>query len=584
MHRTRAAVVATACLLVLPSVARADLVRLIGGEWVEGKAQQGRDGSVKIKGYKGKAYTYPASEVKVIEPAELSWDVYAKRLRAISPTATDDEWVEEHLKLTRYLQERMQYCADLKELVDKEYDTILRKAPECEEARVGLGHVKWAGKWFKSPADRDKYRKSAPAAEMEALGFVKYKKTGLWEVKEDVEAMEAGKEKYQGKWMTPDDVKIAKGYVKNEKGEWVYAKDLRAQQRGKDVDEKLGEKPETTQVSDHFLFVSWHDASETAQLKDLAERAYAWWLKDVLGETPDDGKPRAVFDGEIEVFAVVDPKRKEKWLDTFGRDFGYGDEVVDHRKKHGAGWHGVVPPHFFISGKETEKNRPRNPEEDYENTAGSVASMVGRILLDASRGVQSPPWLHEANAFLTEIEFHESADHAYVSKTQYREQVADKQGSKTKYLDFVKTQVQQRLDRPFRVIFTMDLNRLDWADSMKAWSLLKFLLAEHRAKFREMLVTPMLQPEFITPAQIEAALVGAKPKDPAELKDFKAKDEGAVPTANLILMGPGAITVLPDSKEDRARRGAYSEAWLEAGIGKPITDIENDWKTWILNQ
>jgi hypothetical protein len=53
---------------------------------------------------------------------------------------------------------------------------------------------------------------------MEPLGYVKYRKTGMWEVKEDVEAMDAGKIRFKGKWMTEDEKKAAQGYVKDEKG------------------------------------------------------------------------------------------------------------------------------------------------------------------------------------------------------------------------------------------------------------------------------------------------------------------------------------------------------------------------------
>ncbi|MHC4820938.1 MAG: hypothetical protein ACYTDX_04370 [Planctomycetota bacterium] len=571
--------------LLWPAVAKADLLKLIDGEYVEGSVKfDKRKNKYSVKPYKGKKKTYPASEVKYHEKGDLSWDVYKDMTRGMKDLAPE-EATAKWLEAARYIKDRLQYCEDIVELEHKAYEKVLKLDKDNDEARRGLGHVQWAGKWFPTEEKRDRYRKTAPKEEMEALGFVKYRKTGLWEKKEDIEAIEAGKKKYQGQWMTEDEIQEAKGYVKDDSGRWVYARDLANAERTTEVAEVLGEKPGTVTSSDHFRFVSWFPVGETAKLKELADKSYTWYRENLgipLSSGGEGGDVVDLFGGEpVEVFLLISKQRKDKWLDTFGVAMGMDQKALEFYKK-GGGWHRRSPTAYFVAaGKKTEKNRERDAEEDFHQAGSSITSMIGRITLEMVRRGRVHPWMGEASGFLVEIRFHETADVNYVSATEYREQVADKAGSRAKYFDFMKTQISNGLDRPFRQIFTMELNRMDWADSMKAWSLLEFLIAKYPDQYRQLMHSPMPNPEWITPEQVQAAIDGEKHKDPSK-EDKAKKDEGPAPDDKIRVSGAGAVQVTEKSKEQRAIRCAAVELWLEQLLGKDLDSVTSEWKAWIL--
>jgi hypothetical protein len=586
LPRTLLAAAAAAALLAA-SDARADLVRLEDGKTVEGKVT--RSGKkVTVKGYKGKSSTYAESEVKFVEAGECSWEVAARMLKEIPADASDALFVEKHLEVARYLKERRQYTPEMQELEIKEYEAVLKKSPENDECRIGLGHIKWGQWWFKNEKDRDAFRKgdgrSAPAV-MEPLGYVKYRKTGMWEIKEDIEAMEAGKVRFKGKWMTEDEKKAAQGYVKDDKGGWVLARDLEARKTLEEVEKQLGEKPVTVTSSKHFLLISWLNTGETAQLKELFEKTYEEH-RALLGvplpkeEEGDD----ELFPGPITVYVLVDGVRKDKWVEKYGKSLGWTDELMNHRIKNGAGWHDVSPAYLLSSGARAEKNRQRDGDADMHQARSTHTSQIGRILLDRLRGGNHPAWLMEGNAFLAEIRENESADCCYVSMTKYREEVASKEGSKAKYYDFMKAQVSAGLDRPMRQLFTLQLNYLDWADSVKSWSFLEFLLATYPEQLRQLVRSPMPEVEEILPAHVDAAIKAMKAKDPAAAPAGKPKDEGPLPTNPIKVSGPGATPVSEGSKEQRAVEGAKCEAWLSRVLGKDIDALENEWKTWLLKR
>ena len=585
MHRHRALAAAAALLLAGAVPARADLIRLIDGNTIEGSVSR-RGNNVKVKVYKGKTRTYPASEIKFVEAGELSWDVAAKMVRDIPADASDGLFVEKHLEVARYLAERKQYSPDLVELEKREFDLVLRKSPDNEEARLGMGHVKWGTWWFKTEKDRDQFRKTAPAEQMEPLGYVKYRKTGMWEIKEDIEAIEAGKVRFKGRWMTEDEKKEAEGYLKDEKGGWVFAKDLKDSQRAAEVEKTLGEKPGTVTSTAHFRFISWFPVGETAKMKDTAEKAYEW-VRDAVGYplSAENEGGEVLFTDPVDVFALGDGARKDRWLDTFGGGYGYDASSIEFYRK-GSAWHRLQPvPYFVSSGAKGEKNRQRNLEEDFYQLGTHVTSMVGRIVLDRIRGgqAQTMPWMTEGMGLLTEIRFHETADCCYVTETKYREDVADKAGSKAKYYDFLKSQVNAGLDRPMRQIFTLDLNNLDWADSVKSWSFIEFLLAKYLGEWKQLLRRPFPDVEFITPAQVDAAVKARIPKDPLAAKESKGKpkDTGPLPTEPIRVSGAGAVEVTKDTKEAWALQAAAAEAWLGLAIKKPLDELENEWRSWL---
>jgi len=585
MPPTRPAAAAAAAILaaLAATPARADLVGMRDGRTYEGKASESGN-KVTVKGWKGKSQTFARTEVKYIEKGECSWDTAAKMAKEIPADASDALFVDGHLQIARFLNERQKYCPEMEELERKEYDLVLKKAPENEEARVGLGHRKWEQWWFPTDKELEKFRKGAPPSQMEPLGYVKYKKTGLWEKADDVAAMDAGKVRFKGRWMTPDEKREAEGYVKDESGNWVLKRDIDDRKRAEEVEKELKEKPSTVTSSGHFSFVSWLNVGETAQLKQLAEQCYAGHRKLLGVPLPAaEGGEDELFTQSFVVFLLVSKERKDKWVKAYGKPYGWSDEIINHRIEKGAGWHDLSPePYLLSSGKETEKNRARDDEEDVRLARSRLTSQIGRILLDRLRGQNQEAWLMEGNAFLAEIRANETAECCYASMTKYREDVANKEGTRAKYFDYMKEQVQAGLDRPMRHIFTLDLNDLDWADSVKSWCFLEFLAASHLPEFQKLVRMPMPEVEEILPAHVEAAILAKKPKDPSAVAPgSKPKDEGPPPTAPIKVSGPGAQPVTEGSKEERAIRGARAEAWLKSALDKDILALEGEWKAWL---
>jgi len=581
MDRTLAsAPLVAAALLAAAAPARADLVGLRDGKILEGKATRSGN-KVTLKMFKGKTQTLAASEVKYIEEGECSWDTASKMAREIPGDASDTVFVDGHLAIARFLKDRREYCPELEDLERREYDLVLKKAPDNEEARNGLGHRRWGQWWFASEKDLEKFRKGAPPAQMEPLGYVKYRRTGLWETKDDAAAMDEGKVRFKGRWMTPDEKKEAEGYVRDEKGNWVLKRDVQNRERTEMVEKTLGEKPGIVTSSANFRFISWLSAGDTAKLKDTAEKAYAWVRGAYgypMGTAEEPGE--VLFDDAIDVYLLVDGDRKDRWLEAFGPGFGYEPSSIEWYKK-GRGWHRMAPtPHFISSGDKTEKNRQRDVEQDFETAAEHVASMVGRAVLDRVRPGGHPAWLAEASGLLTEVRFNETANCCYVSESKYREEQANKEGSKQKYYEFMKKQNAAGLDRPMRQIFTLELNYLDWPDTVKAWSFLEYLLFRYPNQVKELIRHPMPQVEEISPDQVAAAIQAMKPKDPAAVPPDKQKDEGPPPTEP-IRVGPGGQPVTEGSKEQRAVRGANAEAWLQSVLKKDIVALEAEWKEWL---
>jgi hypothetical protein len=585
MNPLRRAAVPLLVLALAAPAARADLVRLFDGKTVEGKVSRS-GGKVTVKGYKGKSTTYAASEVKFVEEAKCTWEVASDMAKAIPGDASDALFVDKHLEIARYLKERRVYGAELQELETKEYEAVLRKSPDNDEARTGLGHVKWGTWWFKNDAERDKFRKNAPAADMEPKGFVKYKKTGMWEVKEDVEALEAGKVKFRGRWMTEDEKKEAEGYVKDEKGSWILKRDMVDRERSQEMEKAVGEKPVAVMSNDRFRLVSWFPVAETAQLKELATKTYAAH-KELLGNpnAAPGAEEEVLFVDPIEVFLVVTADRREKWVKAFGKNFGWTDELVNHRMGDGVGgFEGFSPYAYFLcSGRRVEKNRERDAEEDLERAKETVTSYVGIVMLERIRGNDMPGWLYEANSLLAEIRNNETASCTHSSMTKYREEVANKQGSKAKYFDFMKQQVTGGLDRSLLQIFSLELNNVDWADAVKCWSFLEFLIARYKPEYQELMRRPIAGVEEIQPIHVDAAVKARKPKDPAAapLPGKEPKDEGAIPTAPIKVEGPDAAAITEGSKEERAIWAAKSEAWIVSVLKKDLATLEAEWKAWV---
>jgi len=292
-----------------------------------------------------------------------------------------------------------------------------------------------------------------------------------------------------------------------------------------------------------------------------------------------------LFQEPIEVFLLVTGDRKEKFVPIFGKKHNWTDEVINHRKEKGSSWNDLFPyPYVFVSGRKNEKNRERDPEEDLENAKSSLPSEIGRLILNRVRANRVPPWLYEGNAFIAEIRMNETANDCHVSMTKYREEVSNKQGSKAKYFEFMKQQVNGKLDRSLLQIFSLELNNLDWADSMKAWSFLEFLIARYKPEYRTLMRQPVVPVEEIQPIHVDAASKARKPKDPAAapLPGKAPKEEAPLPTGPIKVEGPDAVQITEGSREERAIEAANSEAWLTAVLRKDIAAIEEEWRMWIL--
>jgi len=103
--------------------------------------------------------------------------------------------------------------------------TLVRLAPDNEEARAALGHVRADERWFTSAEALERFRKSQEPKAAEARGLVEYK--GRWMHRDERALAVKGwtKEPETGLWTTPaDEKRLAQGWLRQDL-DWIAPAD-----------------------------------------------------------------------------------------------------------------------------------------------------------------------------------------------------------------------------------------------------------------------------------------------------------------------------------------------------------------------
>ncbi|MCW8131778.1 MAG: hypothetical protein KIS92_15640 [Planctomycetota bacterium] len=145
-------------LMLLASWARADIFVLQDGNSIEGDIIDENDTELTIQGRFGKT-KIKRSDIREIQKKRSPRSVFMERLAELEKGDKKDD-KEAWLDLGRYAK-----ANSLREELQKAFGRVLELDKDCEEAHLGLGHVRHLGSWITAEEKRNLSGGNAAAAE-----------------------------------------------------------------------------------------------------------------------------------------------------------------------------------------------------------------------------------------------------------------------------------------------------------------------------------------------------------------------------------------------------------------------------------
>ena len=413
-------------------------------------------------------------------------DEYKQKLAQISRTCA-----AKHYSIGEYLS-----GAQMHLWAREQYNKVVEFDPDHEGARRKLGYKKGDSGWENDPtakidvnkkkdAEADKVRK-AYAEKMDAAGKDIAR---LWSelaafcrknnmAKETVEAFRKAVE------YDPTNAIARKelGYEKDAKGIWVSKSERELRKEMKDgigkapsgavsteqteVEKGMGEK-HSKREAPHFLMESPH--LKDAELGDLlqhAEHTYAMYHK-IVGDGGD------LFGGNKMNHVILKDKPQHlKFVDAFDS----GSPAQKDLARKSAGLMGIGRSEVF------QGSMPVATLQDW--VVHSVAQALSEIFVGGKN-----LWIHEGTAYYFTKLMKESAASSCVdlAGTSPGSGEAKNLQDPANWTVIVKVWVREGKDANIdKVLKCTSLADFNGADSVKAWSMIEFLLAEHHDKFLEL--------------------------------------------------------------------------------------------------
>ncbi len=443
----------------LAAAARADVVHFKEGGTLEGKVVAEDDTTLTLETRFGRQ-AIAKSRIDHVEKKPTAEEELAAREAKLSP-GTPDEW----FAVAEFAGKK-----GLKKERERLLDKVLALAPDHEGANVARGRVKHDGKWM-TPAERDASLKQADDEAMRAKGLVPFE--GRWVTPEEKDHLERGDVQYQGKWMRPDAAKAAQGLVKLGDG-WIPGSEAVARSRVKEFSE-ANRLELAVECGEHVVTATAFGAAEAKELRDAAERAYAF-AAESLGEGGD-----VRWLGSQKVLALVVDTRDD--FDRFARFFAAHEKTVTPRWADGVaradGFYWWDP-----IGTSATYRGPRSSDE----TASKTIHQLGHVLLNRHEYNWKflPTWLDEGYAALTEYVVLGRNGTNCVSTEQYGQV---RKGDLLQH-DWFAEAVQMILagkDPPLNQILKRDLATITRDEVKKSMVVVKWLRDDHRPEFLKML-------------------------------------------------------------------------------------------------
>ena len=350
---------------------------------------------------------------------------------------------------------------------------VKKMDPENDLANELLGWHKAGDRWYQTKKEAEKAMREALKEEMEANGYVFLKKGKQqgWVKKEDKKLVLRNTKD----WMVDDEdmiwkpiaeVMAKRGYVKIG-DKWIKAspRDLKDMEKYK----KLTGDEIVAITSKHFrLFVAGYTPEKVQEFAEMCEMLYEWFLQEM--ETPADFN---LFRGNKgTIWVLKDKNAVLEWFKYYAQDYGLGDSA---RKLLERGGGNLVSPGRLLATNVPPQNR------DVRQT---IAHDVGMFLITYfSPGLKGTrPWLAEAWGHLAE---EKALGQGYVccsTLTNYGGSggLADKEFTTADAGDSAKGLVRSGEDISFDELEKTELNQLDGRHYAKGFTLMKWLLKDHK--------------------------------------------------------------------------------------------------------
>ena len=360
------------------------------------------------------------------------------------------------------LFELAQWCVEKKK--KREYPVvltmILKIEPDHEGANIGLGRVKYEGRWM-APEERSEIIAERRAVRMRALGLVEYK--GAWVTPAEKDMLDKGFVRHDGRWMTPAKARAAQGFVQ-EGGRWIVAVDLPLVREMDRFEKEQGIVTAYTS-SDHFAVFSEFGEDYNQKLTASLEKGFDWF-EELFGAQKID----RLAGGRKILVALFNERKAFDAHDTFFSAFQENMSENWTRKARGVlGFAWWDPTCYSVAYK-----GPR----DEAQAAGQILHQAGRILINR-RGYNYhflPPWLDEAFAALFEYTV---TGQIWASSIQGRNLVSsvgdDDLFSGEGWRGLLSKLVARGIDPPFEELMTKEMDMMDEDDVAKAMGLVQFL-------------------------------------------------------------------------------------------------------------
>ncbi len=357
------------------------------------------------------------------------------------------------------------WCAEKKK--NKEYRLVLNMIveidPDHEGANIGLGRVKFEGRWM-TPEKRSELIAERRAARMRALGLVEHK--GAWITPAEKEMLQKGYVRHEGRWVTPGEARAAQGFVQ-EGGRWIQASDV-ALVREMDRFEKAEGIVTACTSSAHFAVFSEFGEDYNEKLIASLEKGYEWY-EELFGER----KIEKLAGGRKILVALFDGREAFDSYVTFFSGFQENMTEDWSRKARGVLGFAWWDPTCYSAAY-------KGPREQTQAT-GQILHQTGRILLNR-RGYNYhflPPWLDEAFASLFEYTVTGQISASNIQGRNLVSSVGDDDlFSGEGWRGVLSQLVEREIDPPLDELMQKEMDMMDEDDVAKAIGLVRFIAGQ----------------------------------------------------------------------------------------------------------
>jgi|GEM_PF-1631455 len=429
-------------LLVVAATATADTVHLKGGQKLEGKILDDQPGFVEIKTKFGTIKIERARIEKVVY-GETAGEEYKRKLELIDKKDADA------------LYELALWCKENK--LKKEHRALLKKVleadPQDDAVNKELGKVKYDGRWF-TPSELNAYKKEE-TERMTAQGMV-------W---------------YEGQWMPDHEAKKRKGYQLFE-GEYISQMDYYQKLGERDIEKTFG-YPLTITNAEHFTIRSKNPEAIHMELLDNCELEFEHFF--MIFE-PDPIEARMLSYYPVPIYILDDVDACDLFIDS-GYIRRYNPPGVLDRYAHSTNFSIYFPRPLIVL---SEGRHLVGHQDATVAQIGFMSHHIGHILIRRFKcGGPIPGWLEAGIAHYYEglTNFHQTTSVCEYEGFEDVEKWTDKWSN---FLQWRKNLIDSSTHDSLpdvQDLFDLEIETMNTRQMAKAWSVVTFLIKNHREKF-----------------------------------------------------------------------------------------------------